>query len=51
MQSSSDAVIQVDNISKAFGSLKAVDALSFEVYRGEIFGLLYADLFLGQFSK
>ena len=40
MQSSSDVVIQVGNISKAFGSVKAVDALSFEVYRGEIFGLL-----------
>jgi ABC-2 type transport system ATP-binding protein len=40
MQSSSDVVIRVNNISKAFGSLKAVDALSFEVYRGEIFGLL-----------
>ena len=40
MQSSSDVVIQVDNISKAFGSLKAVNELSFEVYRGEIFGLL-----------
>jgi ABC-2 type transport system ATP-binding protein len=40
MQSSSDVVIRVDNISKAFGSLKAVETLSFEVYRGEIFGLL-----------
>lgn len=40
MESSSDVVIRVDNISKAFGSVKAVDALSFEVYRGEIFGLL-----------
>jgi ABC-2 type transport system ATP-binding protein len=40
MQSSQQVVIQVDNISKAFGSLKAVDGLSFEVYRGEIFGLL-----------
>jgi ABC-2 type transport system ATP-binding protein len=40
MQSSSDVVIGVGNISKAFGSVKAVDALSFEVYRGEIFGLL-----------
>ncbi len=40
MQSSSDVVIGVDNISKAFGSVRAVDALSFEVYRGEIFGLL-----------
>jgi ABC-2 type transport system ATP-binding protein len=40
MQSSVDVVIGVDNISKSFGSLKAVDALSFEVYRGEIFGLL-----------
>jgi ABC-type multidrug transport system ATPase subunit len=40
MQASSDVVIQVENISKAFGSLQAVDGLSFEVYRGEIFGLL-----------
>ncbi|MGD2251796.1 MAG: ABC transporter ATP-binding protein [Anaerolineales bacterium] len=40
MPSSPEVVIQVDSISKAFGSLKAVDALSFEVYRGEIFGLL-----------
>lgn len=40
MQSSSDVVIRVDNISKAFGNLKAVDGLSFEVYQGEIFGLL-----------
>jgi ABC-2 type transport system ATP-binding protein len=40
MQPSSDVVIQIDNISKAFGSLKAVNGLSFEVYRGEIFGLL-----------
>ena len=40
MDRPSDLVIQVDNISKAFGSLKAVDGLSFEVYRGEIFGLL-----------
>jgi ABC-2 type transport system ATP-binding protein len=40
MQSSSDIVIGVHNISKSFGSLKAVDALSFEIHRGEIFGLL-----------
>lgn len=40
MQSSSDVVIGVHNISKSFGSLKAVNALSFEIYRGEIFGLL-----------
>ena len=40
MQPAADTVIQVDNISKTFGSLKAVNALSFEVYRGEIFGLL-----------
>jgi ABC-2 type transport system ATP-binding protein len=40
MPSSPEVVIQVESISKAFGSLKAVDALSFDVYRGEIFGLL-----------
>lgn len=40
MQSSSQAVIKVDNISKSFGHFKAVDALSFEVQQGEIFGLL-----------
>jgi ABC-2 type transport system ATP-binding protein len=32
--------IEIENISKAFGAVKAVDGVSFEVYRGEMFGLL-----------
>lgn len=35
-----DAIIQVNNLTKSFGSKKAVDGLSFEVHRGEVFGLL-----------
>lgn len=34
------SVIQVDNISKSFGALKAVDSLSFQVAEGDIFGFL-----------
>ena len=34
------AVIKVDNISKHFGALKAVDDLSFEVQAGLVFGFL-----------
>ena len=34
------SVIEVDQISKSFGSMKAVDDVSFSVERGEIFGLL-----------
>lgn len=34
------ATITVDNISKTFGSLRAVDDVSFDVNPGEIFGLL-----------
>jgi len=34
------SVIQVNNISKHFGSLKAVDGLSFEVQAGQVFGFL-----------
>ncbi|NIR47260.1 ATP-binding cassette domain-containing protein [candidate division KSB1 bacterium] len=32
--------VEVINVSKAYGTLKAVDELSFKAYRGEIFGLL-----------
>lgn len=35
-----EAIIQVDSISKSYGKLKAVDQLSFTTFRGEIFGLL-----------
>jgi len=34
------AVIKVENISKNFGALKAVDNLSFEVEAGQVFGFL-----------
>ena len=34
------SIIEVSNISKRFGEVKAVDNLSFEVHPGEIFGLL-----------
>jgi ABC-type oligopeptide transport system ATPase subunit len=34
------AVIKVKNISKNFGTLKAVDNLSFEVEAGQVFGFL-----------
>ena len=34
------SVIKVQNISKHFGSLKAVDDLSFEVHPGQVFGFL-----------
>jgi len=33
-------VIEVNNLRKAYGEVKAVDGLSFEVARGEILGLL-----------
>lgn len=35
-----EIIIKSNNLSKAFGSLKAVDRLSFKVRKGEIFGLL-----------
>jgi len=33
-------LIQLQNINKSFGCIKAVNGLSFEVYEGEIFGIL-----------
>lgn len=33
-------VIKVNNLSKKYGKLTAVNNISFEVYRGEVFGLL-----------
>jgi ABC-2 type transport system ATP-binding protein len=38
-----EKIISVKNLSKEFGSFKAVDAISFEVYKGEIFGFLGAN--------
>jgi ABC-2 type transport system ATP-binding protein len=37
---SADAVIHVADVHKAYGSVKAVDGVSFDVARGEIFGML-----------
>ena len=34
------AVIQVNNLCKAYGATRAVDGISFEVQRGEIFGVI-----------
>ncbi|MGM9735743.1 MAG: ABC transporter ATP-binding protein [Candidatus Cryptobacteroides sp.] len=36
-------VIKVENISKSFGKVKAVNGISFEVGKGEIFGLIGPD--------
>lgn len=35
-----NAVIQVENLTKRFGDFTAVDNISFEVEKGEIFGFL-----------
>lgn len=35
-----EPIIQVRNLSKRYGNLVAVDDISFEVYRGETFGIL-----------
>ena len=35
-----ERIIQVNNLTKSFGAKRAVDGLSFEVQRGEVFGLL-----------
>lgn len=38
-----DIVIQINNLTKRFGSFTAVDDISFDVRRGEIFGFLGAN--------
>ena len=38
-----DIIIQVKGLTKRFGNFTAVDHISFEVYRGEIFGFLGAN--------
>lgn len=37
------SAIKVENISKSFGKVKALDSISFEVERGELFGLIGPD--------
>ena len=41
--SSTDYIIQVKDLTKQFGTFTAVDHITFEVYRGEIFGFLGAN--------
>ncbi|MCL4522617.1 MAG: ABC transporter ATP-binding protein [Acidobacteria bacterium] len=36
----SDAIVQVENLKKSYGSVEAVRGVSFEVREGEVFGLL-----------
>ena len=38
-----DTVIQTEQLTKKFGNFTAVDHISFEVKRGEIFGFLGAN--------
>lgn len=37
-----ESVIQIHNLTKVFGDFKAVDNISLEVKKGEIFGFLGA---------
>ncbi|MCY3637625.1 MAG: ABC transporter ATP-binding protein [Chloroflexi bacterium] len=40
MTDATDIVIRVDNLTKHYGELRAVDGVSFGVRRGEVFGIL-----------
>ncbi|MPZ15750.1 MAG: ATP-binding cassette domain-containing protein [Chloroflexi bacterium] len=40
MSASASEIIRVESLRKHFGSLAAVDGITFSVYRGEIFGIL-----------
>lgn len=39
----SECVIELSQIIKSYGSVKAVDGISFQVYRGEVFGIIGAN--------
>ena len=36
----SEAIVEVKNLCKSYGKIKAVDDISFKIYKGEIFGLV-----------
>ncbi len=36
----SEIIVQIENLHKYYGKIKAVDDISFKVYEGEIFGLV-----------
>lgn len=40
MAKSTDAIVKVKNLTKVYGDNRAVDGISFEVKKGEIFGIL-----------
>ena len=35
-----EPILNVENLSKSFGKIKAVNQLSFEVTKGQVFGIL-----------
>ncbi len=35
-----EAVIKVENLHKHYNGVKAVDGISFEIFKGEIFGIV-----------
>ncbi|WP_338452654.1 ABC transporter ATP-binding protein [Niallia oryzisoli] len=39
----SECVIELNQIVKSYGAVKAVDGISFKVYRGEVFGIIGAN--------
>lgn len=43
MSARNDSIIEVEGLTKAYGSFKAVNEISFDVKRGEIFGFLGAN--------
>ena len=38
-----ETIVEAHSLSKSYGDIKALDEVSFEVRRGEIFGLIGAD--------
>jgi branched-chain amino acid transport system ATP-binding protein len=40
MSMSEEVILQVQNVNKSFGGVRAVDDLSFDLFKGEIFGII-----------